>query len=71
MPKAPSHIPTVGTTELLALKFCEACQRKTLRLQYENGDLGPCMGCHPDYATKKQQQLHKRLERERQNPSLF
>ena len=72
MPKAPRHIPTNGTTEVDTFKFCEKCGRLTLRLYFpEVGMTGPCMGCNPDYATKKQNALRVKREQEAQNPRLF
>ena len=71
MPKAPSHIPTCGNTEVVTLEYCTECRRITMRLVFEGDRLGPCMGCHPDFSTKKQLAAKARHEREAQNPTLF
>ena len=71
MPKAPAHINTRGSTEVVTLMWCEKCNRKALRLFFDEGVLGPCMGCNPDFKTKKQLVREEKRKFAEQNPSLF
>jgi hypothetical protein len=71
VPKEPSLVPTIGCTEVLAFRWCERCQRSTLRRVYEGGKEGDCMGCDPGFQTKAQQRHQTHLEKERRQPRLF
>jgi hypothetical protein len=73
MPKAPAHIDTCGSTEVVTLMWCAQCNRKALRLVYRGTTdvLGPCMGCHPDFKTKDQLAREQQRKHAAQNPSLF
>jgi hypothetical protein len=71
MPKEPSLVPTIGCTEVLAFRFCQRCNRSTLRRVYDSGAQGECMGCDPNFQTKAQQRHQQYLEKERQQPRLF
>ena len=69
MPKIPSHVSTLGDTELLDLRHCEKCNRITVWIIFEHGRL--CMGHSRGAMTKEQIQRAEQREYERRNPKLF
>ena len=72
MPKIPSHLPTLGQTEVFTLAYCATCKRTTVQLIFpERGNAFLCLGHSRKAMTADQIKRAERREREARQPKLF